>query len=203
MKLFYSPGACALGAQIALREAGFNFDLVKVDLRNKTCADPDFYKLNPKGYIPALLTNEGDLLTEGAVILQWIADQKTEKNLLPKFGTMERYRSMEWLNFLASEIHKGFGALFDSTVGSHAEVKESFVKRLSNRLKVLDDHLQTRDYVLGANFSVVDCYLFNMLRWAPYTKFDMSQFHALLKFMEKMSQRPSVRASIEGEGLKG
>src|SRR5665213_2682021 len=117
MKLYYSPGACALGAQIALREAGMKFDMVKVDLAAKTTADgSDYKKINPKGYVPALQESNGEVLTEGAVILQWIADQVPDKKLLPKFGTKERYRAMEWLNFVATELHKSLSAFFNKAL---------------------------------------------------------------------------------------
>lgn len=202
MKLFFSPGACGLASQIALREAGFNFDLVRVDLAKKTSTEGDYYKINPKGYVPALQMDSGDVITEGAVILQWIADQKPDKNLIPKFGTTERYKAMEWLNFVATELHKGFSPFFNSSVSGNAEVRQSLMDRVNVRLKFINEHLTKNQFVLGNQFSVADCYLYNILRWAPAIKCDLTSYHGLLGFMERMTQRPSVRAAVEAEGLK-
>ena len=200
MKLYFSPGACALASQIILREVGQKFDLVKVDLKTKEYAEGDFKKLNGKGYIPALKLDSGELLTEGAVILQYLADQHPEKNLLPKFGTMERYRAMEWLNFIATELHKGMGSLFN--VALNEEARKSITDKLNLRLEFLNNHLKANSYMLGSEFSVVDAYVYNIIRWTAATKVNVSQFPAILGFMEKMSARPHVRAAVEAEGLK-
>lgn len=201
MNLFYSPGACGLASQIALREAGMNFELVKVDLKAKEYAGGDYKKLNPKGYIPALQLANGHLMTEGAVILQWIADQVPEKNLLPKFGTMERYKAMEWLNFIATEIHKGLGSLFGAGV-MNEETKTQIKSKLDLRLTVLDQHLHQNPYILGANFSVADAYAYNVLRWTGLVGVDTSKHTALQKFMTKMSERPTVKDAVAAEGIK-
>ena len=202
MTLYFSPGACALASQIVLREAGVKFDLVRVDLKTKLTADgADFKKINPKGYVPCLQTNSGETYTEGAVILQRIADEAPDKNLLPKFGTKERYSAMEWLNFISTELHKGFGAFFNPILTD--EVKKSFEEKLQVRLAYLNTHLKTSAYILGNDFSAVDAYVFNIIRWAGATKIDISQHTAILGLMEKIGARPSARASIEGEGLKG
>ncbi|MBO9668127.1 MAG: glutathione transferase GstA, partial [Bdellovibrio sp.] len=195
MNLFYSPGACALASQIALREAGMNFELVKVDLKNKEYAGGDYYKVNAKGYIPALQLPNGHLMTEGAVILQWIADQAPDKNLLPKFGTMERYKAMEWLNFIATEVHKGLGSLFGATHLSE-ESKTAIHSKLQLRLTVLDQHLQKNPYILGENFSVVDAYAYNVLRWTPLLNVDMANHKAIHGLMTKMAERPSVKEAV-------
>lgn len=201
MKLYFSPGACALASQIALREADLKFDLVKTDLRTKKIADgEDYMKINPKGYVPALALDDGKLLTEGVVILQWIADQKPEKNLLPKLGTIERYRAMEWLNFISTELHKGLGAFFNPIIKD--EVRESLLSKLNVRLKFLDEQLLKTPYVLGAEFSVVDAYVYNIMRWAQPLKVDLTAYKGILGLIDKVSSRPSVRAALEGEGLR-
>jgi glutathione S-transferase len=201
MNLFYSPGACALASQIALREAGLNFELVKVDLKAKEYAGGDYKKINPKGYIPALQLPNGHLMTEGAVILQWIADQVPDKNLLPKYGTMERYKAMEWLNFIATEIHKGLGSLFGGAV-MNEETKEQIKGKVQLRLAVLDQHLQTNPFILGENFSVADAYAYNVLRWTGLVGVDIAHHTALQKFMGKMTERPTVKEAVAAEGIR-
>lgn len=200
--LYYSPGACALASQIALREAGFDFELVKADMKTKMTAEGDYKKVNPKGYVPALKLENGEVLTEGAVILQWIADQVPEKNLIPKWGTKERYKAMEWLNFIATELHKGFGAFFVPELNDDA--KKAMTAKLHLRLEVLDNHLKNNNkFILGSNFSVIDAYAFNILRWAGFLKIDITKYSGIQNFMESVSMRPSARAAIEAEGLKG
>jgi glutathione S-transferase len=203
MKLYYSPGACALASQIALREAGIKFDLVKVDLKNKTYDGGDYKKLNPKGYIPALEIEKGEILTEGAAILQWIGDQVPEKNLIPKAGTKERYKAIEWLNFISTEIHKGLGALFNSAINSNETTRNSVIEKLQLRFEFINNHLQKNAFLLGSNFSVADAYLFNVVRWAQPLKVDISKHTAILGLLEKVGTRPTARAAIEAEGLKG
>jgi glutathione S-transferase len=200
MKLYYSPGACALGCQIALREAGMKFDLVKVDLQKKESPEGDFKKVNPKGYVPCVKLDSGEVLTEGAVILQWIADQHPEKKLLPKFGGMDRYRAMEWLNFISTEFHKGLGAFFNPKLNDDA--KSVMVTKLNARLDFVNNHLKSNQFFLGSEFSVIDAYFYNMIRWAQPTKTDITPYKNILAFMERMSSRPSVRAAVEAEGLK-
>jgi glutathione S-transferase len=201
MKLYFSPGACALASQIALREAGVKFDMVKVDLAAKKTADGGDYKqINPKGYVPALQDDSGEVYTEGAVILQRIADQAPDKKLLPKMGTKERYHAMEWLNFIATELHKGFGAFF--TKALDGEAKNIMLGRLDARLAFLNTHLQKSAFMLGNEFSVVDAYVYNIIRWASPLKVDITKYPAIMGLMEKVSARPAVRASVEAEGLK-
>jgi glutathione S-transferase len=201
MKLYFSPGACTLASQIILRETGQKFDLVKVDLKTKESAEGDYRKVNPKGYVPALRLDNGEVLTEGAVILQWLADQAPEKKLLPKAGTWERYRALEWLNFISSELHKSFSNLFNPAIGD--EMRAAVVSRIDQRLEFLNIHLKTHPYILGADFSVADAYAYNILRWTRLFKIDISKHQAVVGLIEKVESRPSVRASIEGEGLRG
>ena len=202
MKLFYSPGACALASQIALREAGLPFEMVKVDLKEKKFADgSDFKAVNPKGYVPALQLQNGQLMTEGSVILQWIADQAQDKNLIPKFGTSERYKAMEWLNFIATELHKGFSPLFGQATMSEESIKFTHGK-IQTRLAHLNSHLLDNEYMLGKQFSVVDAYLYNILRWSGHLKIDLANYPAVIGHMEKMKARPSVQEAVAAEGIR-
>ena len=201
MKLYYSPGACAMSVQIVLRELGEKFDLVKVDLRAKTTADGGDYKtINPKGYVPALTLADGETMTEASVIVQWLADQNPGKQILPKWGTKERYRAMEWLNFISTEIHKGFSPMFNPTLPE--ESKKILLEKLTLRLEYLNTHFTQSEYLLGDTFSAADAYAYNVLRFSRPLKVDLSKFSKILGFMEKVEGRPAVRASIEAEGLK-
>src|SRR5476649_2794097 len=148
MKLYYSPGACSMAPHIVLREAGFKFDLEKVDIPNKKTADGgDFWKINPKGYVPALELDDGTVLTEVGVISQYLADQKPESGLAPKLGTMERYHLMEWLNFISTEVHKQIGALFNPKMTP--EMKEVQLAVIGRRFKPLDAALEGKQYLMG------------------------------------------------------
>ncbi len=201
MNLYYSPGACALASQIVLREAGLNFEMIKVDLKAKQYAGGDYKAVNPKGYVPALQLKSGELMTEGAVILQWIADQVPEKNLIPKFGTPERYKAMEWLNYIATELHKGISPLFYAHLQSEESMKATH-ERLQLRLEVLDKNLQKNEFMLGNQFSVVDAYAYNIVRWAHPLKVDLTNHKAILGLIEKMATRPSVRDAVAAEGIR-
>lgn len=201
MKLYFSPGSCGLASQIALREAEQAFDLIKVDFNTKKTVEGDYLQVTPKGFVPALKLDDGDVITEGAVILQWIADHYPESKLLPSFGTRERYRAMEWLNFVASDLHKGMGVMFSPFIDSAS--KDNFSKgNLASKFKYIEEHLSKNDYVLGVQFSVADAYLYNVLSWPPRVKIDMSNYTSIQKFMARMEQRPSVRASLKAEGLR-
>lgn len=200
MKLYFSPGACGLGSQIALREADAKFDLVKVDLKAKTSAEGDFWAVNPKGYIPYLKLDSGEGFSEAAVIMQWIADQHPEKKLFPQWGTNERYHAMEHLNFVATELHKGIGGIFNASLSE--EAKDVLRARALHRLDFMNQRLSTNKWVLGDSFSIVDGYLYNMLRWTKPVRVDLTRLTHLLGFMERMETRPTVRAAVEAEGLK-
>lgn len=201
MKLYFSPGACALATQIVLREIGKVPELVKVDLRAKTSAEGDFWQVNPKGYVPALRLDNGEVLTEGAIIMQYLSDQHPEKNLFPKFGTMERYRGMEILHFVATEIHKGFSSFFNPAVAGDEKVRSALLERFQGRLKSADTMLSGGQFLLGSQFSIADAYLYNVLRWSRGLKIDISMHKNLLGFMERMETRPSVKAAVEAEGI--
>ena len=200
MKLYFSPGSCGLASQIALREAGRTFDLVAVDFRTKTTVEGDYLKVTPKGMVPALKLDDGGLLTESAVILQWIADQNPERDLLPPFGTKERYVALEWLNFVATDLHKSLAVLFSPVVDEDS--KSRFAEGvLIVRLEFVEDHLSRNDYLLGEKFSVADAYLYNVLRWPSRVNVDISGYAAIGAYMARMKRRPSVRASLDAEGF--
>ena len=198
MKLYYSPGACSMAPHIVLREAGYKFDLEKVDIPNKKTADGgDFWKINPKGYVPALKLDDGQVLTEVGVICQYLADQKPESGLAPKFGTMERYRLMEALNFAATEIHKQIGALFNPKMT--AEMKEVQLGVIERRFNALEKSLEGKQYATGDKFSVADAYLFTVLRWTAFLGLDLGPWPALQRFMARIDQRPAVIAALAAE----
>lgn len=201
MKLYFSPGACSLSPHIALREAGLAFDLVRVDLRTKRMQDgSDFREVNPKGYVPALELDDGQLLTEGLAIVQYIADQKPESKLAPQAGTLERYRLQEWLSFIATELHKNFSPLFDPT--SPEATREASKSRLASRFDLVEKQLEKSPYLLGDDFTAADAYLFTVLRWPQYLGIDMAKWPALQGFVERVSTRPAVQAALQAEGVK-
>jgi len=200
MKLYFSPGSCGLSPQIALREAGLNFELVKVDFATKQTAEGDYYAVTPKGFVPALKLDDGDVITEGAVILQWIADKHPERHLLPPAGTRQRYKAMEWLNYIATDLHKGMAVMFSSFVddASKARFAEG---NLAKVFANIDQHLSTNDYALGEEFSLTDAYLYNVLMWPARVNIDLSKYTAIREYMARIEMRPSVRAALSAEGL--
>lgn len=200
MKLYYSPGACSLSPHIALLEAGLPYDLVKVDLRAKKLENgDDFLAVNPKGQVPALGLDSGNVVTEGPVIVQVIADKAADKKLAPARDSEERYAFLEVLNFLTSELHKNFSPLFNPTFSD--EVKGFFRDRLTGKFKYLDGRLAGHDYLMGSNFTVADGYLFTMLRWADAHKLDLSMFKNLMSYKNRVTARPKVQEALEKEGL--
>ncbi|QWT19841.1 glutathione transferase GstA [Bacillus sp. NP157] len=199
MKLYFTPGSCGLAAQISLREAGATFDMVKVDFATKRTVEGDYMQVNPKGFIPALELADGAIVTENAVILQWIADTHADAGLLPPAGTIERYRALEWLNYVATDLHKGMAVMFSRFIdgASKARFAEG---NLASRFAYVEDHLAGSDYVMGERFSAVDGYLYNVLRWPVRVGIDMSGYVAIQAFMHRMEARPSVIASLDDEG---
>ena len=200
MKLYYSPGACSLSPHIALLEAGLPYDLVKVDLKAKKLENGDDYlKLNPKGQVPALGLDNGELLTEGPVIVQMIADKASAKNLAPARDSAERYKLQEWLNFITTELHKNFSPLFQPAIPD--EAKNFFKDRIKGKFKYADSKLAGQDYLMGKQFTVADGYLFVMLKWAERTGMDLSEFKNLMAFNDRVAARPNVQAALKMEGL--
>ena len=200
MKLYYSPGACSLSPHIALLEAGLPYDLVKVDLRAKKLENgDDFLAVNPKGQVPALALDSGELITEGPVIVQMIADKAAGKNLAPAHGSSERYKLLEWLNFITAELHKNFGPMFSPVLADDA--KAFFKDRVMGKFKYLDSQLAGRDYLMGKDFTVADGYLFTMLSWADRMKFDLSAMPNLVAYKDRVAARPKVKEALTKEGL--
>lgn len=200
MILFYAPGACSLSPHIALREAGLPFSLRKVDLKNKTVeSGEDFTGLNGKGYVPALQLDNGQVLTEGPAIVQYIADQAPASGVAPPAGTMERYKLQEWLNFITSELHKPMGSMFNPAQTS--EWKEAVKATLSKRLDWLSQQLEGKQHLLGETFSVADGYLFTVLGWAKHVGFDLGKWPTLQQYAARIGQRPKVVEAMKAEGL--
>ena len=200
MKLYYSPGACSLSPHIALLEAGLPYDLVKVDLRAKKLENgDDFLNVNPKGQVPAVQFDSGELVTEGPVIVQMIAD-KAGKNLAPARDSDERYKLLEWLNFITTELHKNLGPMFSPVLADDA--KAFFKDRTMGKFKYLETAIAGRDYLMGKQFTVADGYLFTMLMWAiDRLKFDLSAMPNLLAYKARVAARPKVQEALTKEGL--
>jgi len=197
MKLFLTPGACSLSPHIVLREAGLPFDSEVVDLKTKqTKSGADFRAVNPKGQVPTLQIEGGDILTEGAAIVQYLADKKPEKKLAPANGTVERYHLQEWLNFIAAEVHKGFSPLFKPNTpdGYKDIVKENLGAKFDHLSKTLEG----RDYLMG-NFTVADAYLYTILTWAKPMGIDLGKWPTLKAYFDRVAARPAVRAAHEAE----
>ncbi|HVB79788.1 MAG TPA: glutathione transferase GstA [Candidatus Binataceae bacterium] len=201
MKLYFAPGACSLSPHIVVREAGIVADLEQVDLKTKkTKSGADFTAVNPKGQVPTLLLDSGQTLTEGPVIVQYLADQRPQSGLAPQAGTFERYRLQEWLNFITAEIHKPFGALF--TPSTPDDYKSIAKETLANRFAYVDRHLASGGpYLMGAQFTVADAYLFVMTLWAGFMKIDLGQWARLKAYAEQVAARPKVHEALKEEGL--
>jgi len=200
MKLYFSPGACSLAPHIVLLEAGFAFDLEKVDIPNKkTAAGADYWQINPKGYVPALQLDNGEVLTEVSTILQYLADQKPASCLVPAAGTMARYRLMEALNFIATEVHKSVGALFNPAMTP--EMKEVQKAYITRRFNALDKILAGKSFFTGDAFSVADAYLFNVLRWCGFHKIDLAPWPNIQALFNRILDRPQVQSALRAEGL--
>ena len=200
MKLYYTPGACSLSPHIVLLEAGLPYDLVKVDLRAKKLENGDDYlKVNPKGQVPALALDGGELVTEGPVIVQMIADKAPGKNLAPARDSAERYKLQEWLNYITAELHKNIGPLFSPMLSDDA--KAFFKDRAMGKFKYIDGRLAGHDYLMGKQFTVADAYLFVMLSWADAMKFDLSGLPNLMAYKARVAARPKVQEALVKEGL--
>lgn len=200
MRLYILPGACSLAADIALREAGIPFELVRVSHRtHKTADGVDLSEINSKGYVPALVLDSGELLTENTALLQYIADLNPAAKLAPTIGTLERYRLVEWLAYINSEIHKAFSPLFYPDA-SH-DMKQYARTGLAKRVGWLASQLGSKPYLLGEQFTVADAYLFVVLNWSGLVSFDLSTWPNLTAFQERVAARPHVIEAMTAEGL--
>jgi glutathione S-transferase len=200
MKLYYASGACSLSPHIVALEAGIELRLQKVDTKTKTMAtEGDYFAINPKGYVPALELDDGQILTEGPAIVQYLADLKPEKRLAPAAGTLARYRLQEMLGFINSELHKTYSPLFRAE--TPAETRTERHAYLRKRYAIIEKQLEGRPYLFGDSFTVADAYLFAVTNWAGPVKFDLSPFPNVLAFQARMAARPHVQAAMKAEGL--
>lgn len=200
MKLYYSPGTCSLSPHIALREAGLDFELVKVDSKTKTTErGADYWKINPYGYVPALELDDGEVLTEGPAIVQYIADLKPQAGLAPANGTLERTRLQSALGFINSELHKSIGGLFAPNVSE--EERRRALEKIDARLQQLSGTLEGRQWLVNGSYSAADGYLYNVLRWLKFFDVDLSRWPAIAAHSERVGARPAVQAALKAEGL--
>lgn len=200
MKLYFSPGACSLASHIALVESGLPFESEKVSLRDKkTQTGKDFNAISSKGYVPILEIESGVYLSEGAVILQYIADKAVGKNLAPAMGTLERYRCQEWLNFIATEVHKGFSPLWNPKL--KADEKERVIQNLSRRINYFNNHFASNDFVMGSKWTIADAYLFTVLSWAGMVHLSLGSWPHIVGYMTRMKSLSSVQTAMQNEGL--
>lgn len=200
MKLYFSPGACSLASHITLLEAAMQFETEKVSLaEKKTASGADYTAVNPKGYVPALQLDNGEVLTEGPAIMQYIADQVPDKKLAPAAGTMERYRLVEWLNFISTEIHKSFSPLFKPNTPE--ETKKASRDQLAKRFAYVEQQLQGKEYLTGNHFTVADAYLFTILGWTKPMEFDLSPWPEIQAYQRRVAVRPAVQVALVTEGL--
>lgn len=200
MKLYYARGACSLGPHILLHEIGAKFETEAVDLKTKkTASGANYADINPRGYVPALKLDNGDVLTEAAIVLQYVADQKPEAKLLGAPGTLERYHALEWTHFVSTEIHKSFSPLL--AADTPAEYKEIVKNKLTQRLKYVDGVLGKGEHLMGAQYTIADVYLFVTSNWLRATGLDIASFPNLAKFQQRIAARPAVQAAMKTEGL--
>ncbi|MDP1980734.1 glutathione transferase GstA [Undibacterium sp.] len=199
MKLYFSPGACSLSPHIILREAGLDFTLQKVDTYvHKTADGLDFYSINPKGQVPTVELDNGEILTEGSIIAQYIAESAENRDLLPASG-LPRYRVLEWQNYISSELHKSFAPLFDADMP--AEGKTRVAELLRKKFAWVNSRLEGHTYLTGDTFTVADAYLFTVSGWSKYVNLDISDFAHLQNFLASVKARPHVQAALRAEGL--
>ena len=200
MKLYYSPGACSLSPHIVAREAGIDLELIKADTKTKKMEDGgDYWQVNPKGYVPALRLDNGQLLTEGPAIVQYLADLKPASGLAPAAGSFERYRVQAWLNFITSEIHKNFSPLFNPAAS--ADWKEGAKANLAKRFGFIATHLEGKQYLMGDQFTVADAYLFTVANWGQFVGVDIGQWPTVKAFHARVAARPQVQEALKAEGL--
>lgn len=200
MKLYYSPGACSLSPHIALEESGLPYEAIPAPTKTKVLPDgSDFRQVNPLGYVPYLVLDDGTGLREGPAIVQYIADQVPEKKLAPANGTLARYQLQSWLNFIGTELHKGFGPLFNPALGNDA--KAVFKAKLLERLTWVDGEMAGKQYLTGDDFTVADGYLFTVTNWTKPMAIDISGLKNLVAWRERVAARPAVQAAMKAEGL--
>jgi glutathione S-transferase len=200
MKLYTTPGTCSMASNIALHEAGIPFEMAKVDKRTKRVDGREFIEINPKGYVPALQLDDGQVLTENVAVLLYIADLKPDSKLAPPTGTLERYRLLEWLSFINSEVHKAFTPLFSQEATD--EMKAYSRNNITRRLNYLEGALGAKQYLMGDQFTVADAYLFTVLGWGAYVGVDIGQWPHLKSYVERIRARPQVVAAVAADRKK-
>jgi len=206
MKLFYSTGSCALAPHIVMAELNMVYELEAVNLKEKTCTSGDFRKINLKGEVPVLKTENGEFLTEGAIISQYLADQKNEGTVLAKFGTIERLRTLEWMNFIATEVHKSFSPLFFAertykSTETQTDVKNYYKTSLTKKCDFIAEKLGTNDFLTGKQFTIADAYMFTCLNWSKHVGLDLSTWSNINSYMNRVSERPSVMRAMKEQGM--
>lgn len=206
MKLFYKAAACSLAPHIVMAELNMVYELEAVDIKTKQCASGDYREINANGSVPALKMESGEILSEGAVIMQYLADHQPEAGLMPKLGTTERYRCMEWLNFIATDLHKNYTPLFFAgmivkNAEGLAEMKKYYVEVLQNKIGVASKRLGNNEFVMGSQFTVADAYLFTVLGWSKYVGVDFSAYENIKTYMARVGERPSVVRAMKEEGM--
>ncbi len=200
MQLYFSPGACSLASHITLREAGLPFDLKRADPKTKKLEDgSDYFAINSKGAVPALKLDNGQVLTEGVAIMQYVADQKPESGLAPKNGTLERYRVQEWLNYITSEVHKSFSPLWNPS--ADPAVKAYASENLFKKFDWVNGQLAGKKFLTGDTFTVADAYLFTVVNWTNFLCIDLAKWPALKEFQARVAARPKVQEAMAAEGL--
>ncbi len=206
MKLYYSSGTCALSPHIVLAELNMVYELEAVNLKDKTCASGDYRQINMKGSVPALKMDNGEVLTEGAIICQYLADQKNDGTLLAKFGTSERFRTLEWMNFVGTEIHKNFSPLFFAersykSVETQNDVKNFAKSVLTDKLNFLAEKLGQNDFLTGSQFTIADAYMFTCLNWSKHVGLELSKWSNINSYMNRISERPAVMRAMKEQGM--
>ena len=206
MKLYYAPGTCALASHIALEELGMVYEAEQVNLKNKTCASGDYYQVNPKGSVPAIRMDNGEVLTEGVAILQYLGDLKPEKGIVPAWGTIERYRVMELLSHISTDLHKSYTPLFFPMryvrdEKAQDELKGSIREMLTPRLTGMNAMLAGKNFLMGDQFTIADCYFFTIMTWNKLVGIDTSKWGNIASYMARLEKRPSVQKAMKAQGL--
>lgn len=206
MKLYYSTGACSLAPHIVMAELNMAYELEAVNLKDKTCASGDYRQINMKGAVPALKMDNGEVLTEGAIISQYLCDLNPENTLLAKYGTTERFRTLEWMNYIATEFHKSFSPLFFAdrvykSTETQNDVKNFYKASLTDKFAFISEKLGSNDFLTGKNFTIADAYLFTCMNWAKYVGLDYSNYSNITNFMNRVSERPAVMRAMKEEGM--
>lgn len=201
MKLYFSKGACSLVVRICIHEIGLDSTFESVNLKTKkTESGSDFLDINPKGAVPTLELQNGDTLTENAVILQYLCDISNAIQLLPPLGNINRYKVLEWVNYISTELHKGIGALFNPSISQELK-KDVFIPIIKNKLNYVNQHLQNHQYLIGDQFTLPDAYLFVMLKWTSYFNIDLNEWDNLSRYFKTLGQRNSIQLSLKEEGI--